>query len=112
MKTTVLLVISRTIESKWIKLRRSQKRPNSRTLTAVYDAILDDLVLPGTIIGKNMRVRLDGTNYIKVTLDKADQHLLEDRVSAIKAAYKLLTTREIEISFAQDPNYHSIPQVK
>ena len=35
----------------------NQKIPHSRTLTAVYDSILDDLLLPGFVIGKRMRVR-------------------------------------------------------
>ena len=91
LKTVVLLVSTRTIESRWIKFRKSQKRPNSRTLSAVYDSILDDLVLPGIIIGKNTRVRLDGSKFTKVVLDRADQPFLEDRVNAIRAAYKLLT---------------------
>ena len=110
LKTSVLLVASRTIDSRWIKFRKSQKRPYNRTLTSVYESILDDLVLPGIIIGKNTRVRLDGTSYIKVTLDKADQHLLEDKVPSIKAAYKLLTTRDIEITFGQDPTYYTSRQ--
>jgi small subunit ribosomal protein S7e len=93
LKTVVLFVSTRTIESRWIKFRKSQKRPDSRTLSAVYDAILDDLVLPGTIIGKNTRVRLDGSRFTKIILDRADQPFLEDRVNAIRAAYKLLTTR-------------------
>jgi small subunit ribosomal protein S7e len=93
LKTVVLFVLTRTIESRWIKFRKSQKRPNSRTLSAVYDAILDDLVLPGTIIGKNTRVRLDGSRFTKIILDRVDQPFLEDRVNAIRAAYKHLTTR-------------------
>ena len=112
LKTVVLLVSTRTIESRWIKFRKSQKKPNSRTLTAVYDAILDDLLLPSIIIGKNTRVRLDGSSFTKIVLDRNDQPFLEDRVAAIKAAYKKLTTRDIEISFAQDHSYYTIPNPK
>ena len=112
LKTTVLVVASRTIESRWIKFRKSQKRPNSRTLSAVYDAILDDLLLPSIILGKNTRVRLDGSSFTKIVLDRNDQPFLEDRVAAIKAAYKSLTTRDIEISFSQDHTYYTIPQAK
>lgn len=115
LKTTVLLVVARTIQSRWIKvialvtqLRKSQKRPHSRTLTAVHEAILDDLVLPSSIVGKRQRVRLDGSSYLKVTLDKVDAHLMEDRVNAIRAAYKLLTTKLIEIDFAQEPTYYTL----
>jgi small subunit ribosomal protein S7e len=119
LRATVLLVVSRTIQSRWIKvlcwitqLRKSQKRPHSRTLTAVHEAILDDLVLPSSIVGKRQRVRLDGSSYLKVSLDKVDAHLMEGRVNAIKAAYKLLTNKVIEIDFASDPTYYTLKQIK
>ena len=38
----------------------------SRTLTAVHDAMLDDLVYPAEIVGKRIRVKLDGSRIIKV----------------------------------------------
>ena len=39
---------------------------NSRTLTAVHDAILEELVYPSEIVGKRTRVKLDGSKLIKV----------------------------------------------
>merc|ERR1711926_35819 len=38
-----------------------QKRPRSRTLLAVHNSILDDLVYPAEIVGKRIRIRLDGS---------------------------------------------------
>jgi len=52
----------------------------SRTLTAVHDAILDDLVFPAEIVGKRTRVKLDGTKLIKVHLDRSQQTNIEHKV--------------------------------
>lgn len=53
---------------------------NSRTLTSVYDAILEDLVFPAEIVGKRIRVKLDGSQLIKVHLDKNQQTTIEHKV--------------------------------
>jgi small subunit ribosomal protein S7e len=95
LKKTVLLLSARRIQSRWVKENRKLQRPNSRTLTAVYSAILDELLLPGIIIGHRIRVRLDGSSFSKIILDKSEQHFLEDRVGAIRAAYRKLTNRDI-----------------
>ena len=62
--------------------RQKQKRPRSRTLVAVHDAILDDLVYPAEIVGKRIRFRLDGTRLFKVHLDKNQQTNIEHKVSS------------------------------
>jgi small subunit ribosomal protein S7e len=77
LKTTVLLVAARNIQSRWVKKNRTQKRPFSRTLTNVQESLLNELLLPGVIINDRVRVRLDGTQVRKVTLDKTEQHFLE-----------------------------------
>merc|ERR1711977_199414 len=59
-----VLVAQRRILPKPTRKSRNalkQKRPRSRTLTSVHEAILDDLVFPAEIVGKRMRVKLDGT---------------------------------------------------
>ena len=64
----VLIVGQRTILGKSFK--RNQKTtgplPRSRTLTAVQDAILDDIVYPTEIVGKRTRYRLDTSKVLKV----------------------------------------------
>jgi len=66
LKTSVLFIAKRNIQSKWVKTHKSQMKPRSRTLTAVHEGILDDLVLPGTIIAKRIRCRIDGSKFYKV----------------------------------------------
>lgn len=42
------------------------QRPRSRTLTAVHDAMLEDVVVPAEIVGKRVRFRIDGSKIMKV----------------------------------------------
>lgn len=60
----------------------------SRTLTAVHDAILEDLVFPSEIVGKRIRVKLDGSRLIKVHLDKAQQNNVEHKVNKFTLLYR------------------------
>eukprot|EP01097_Dermamoeba_algensis_P005429 TRINITY_DN3451_c0_g1_i2.p1 TRINITY_DN3451_c0_g1~~TRINITY_DN3451_c0_g1_i2.p1 ORF type:complete len:184 (+),score=46.71 TRINITY_DN3451_c0_g1_i2:67-618(+) len=72
----VVIVGQRRILKKPSKTDRNplkQKRPRSRTLTAVHDALLDDLVYPTDITGKRTRYRLNGSVQYKVYLDKKEQ---------------------------------------
>lgn len=84
-----------------MKVKNKQKRPRSRTLTAVHDAILEDLVFPAEIVGKRIRIRLDGTRLIKVHLDKNQQTNIEHKKGTFAAVYKKLTGKEVTFEFPE-----------
>lgn len=102
-KHVVLIARRRILPKPTRKMKNppKQKRPMSRTLTAVHDAILEDLVYPAEIVGKRIRVRLDGSRLIKVHLDKAQQTNIEHKVETFAAVYKKLTGKEVNFEFRE-----------
>merc|ERR1712107_808044 len=76
-----------------------QKRPRSRTLMAVHNSILDDLVYPAEIVGKRIRIRL-GSRLFKVHLDKTQQTNIEHKTDTF-ASDKKLTGKEVTFEFPE-----------
>jgi len=96
----VVIIAQRTILGK--KFARSKKnkgpRPRSRTLTAVQNALIEDLVYPTEIVGKRTRVKLDG-KVMKVFLDPKDQVQVETKLETFAAVYKQLTNKDVTFEF-------------
>ncbi|CAI0437852.1 unnamed protein product [Linum tenue] len=63
-KDVILIATRRIVRPP--KKGSAAQRPRSRTLTAVHEAMLEDIVMPAEIIGKRTRYRLDGTKIMKV----------------------------------------------
>uniref|UniRef100_G1Q143 40S ribosomal protein S7 n=1 Tax=Myotis lucifugus TaxID=59463 RepID=G1Q143_MYOLU len=102
----VVLIAQRRILPKPTRKSRTKnepKRPRSSTLTAVHDAILEDLVFPREIVGvgKRIRVKLDCSWLIKVHLDKAQQNNVEHKVETFSGVYKKLTVKEDNFEFVE-----------
>jgi small subunit ribosomal protein S7e len=80
---------------------QTQKRPQSRTLTAVHDAILSDLVYPVEIVGKRLRTREDGSKVLKVVLDEKERGGVDYRLDTYSEVYKRLTGKGVNFEFPQ-----------
>ncbi|EDV23455.1 expressed hypothetical protein [Trichoplax adhaerens] len=102
--SSVVIVAQRRILKKPTRKQRKSKqpRPRSRTLTAVHDSILEDLVFPSEIIGKRTLVRIDGSRLIKVYLEEKERQNLEHKKEAFVAAYKRLTGKDVHFEFHKD----------
>jgi hypothetical protein len=102
----VLIVASRRIlprpkRSNRSRTSQTQKRPRSRTLTAVHDAILTDLVYPVEIVGKRLRTREDGSKILKVVLDEKERGGVDYRLDTYTEVYKRLTGKGVNFEFPQ-----------
>jgi len=74
-------------------------RPRSRTLTAVHEATLSDIVFPTEIVGKRVRVSQDGNKLLKVLLDPKDQVTLETKLETFQKVYRTLTKKTVAFEF-------------
>nr|ACV20964.1 small subunit ribosomal protein 7 [Mononchoides sp. RS5441] len=83
------------------RFAEKQKRPRSRTLTAVHEAMLNDIVYPAEVVGKRTRVKLDGKRIIKVHLDKAQQTNVEHKIDTFSSVYKHLTGKDVVFEFPE-----------
>ena len=97
----VVFIAQRTILSK--NYRRAHKfqgkRPLAYTLTAVHNAIIDDLVYPCECVGKHTHISCTNGNYIKVFLGAQGQQEVENKLPALSTIYRKLTSKNIQFEF-------------
>ena len=77
------------------KSRKQQKRPRSRTLTVVHDAILEDLVFPTEIVGKRVRYLVGGGKIGKVYLDSKDSNAVDYKLDSFQQLYTKMTGKQV-----------------
>jgi small subunit ribosomal protein S7e len=81
---------------------RGKKAPRDRTLTAVYQAALEDVLYPSTIVGLRTRFPKGNSRVFKVQVDPLDKEHIDYKSQAVSAAYKQLTGRRLVIEFPQN----------
>ncbi|EEU05476.1 Rps7bp [Saccharomyces cerevisiae JAY291] len=84
--------------------RQVQKRPRSRTLTAVHDKVLEDMVFPTEIVGKRVRYLVGGNKIQKVLLDSKDVQQIDYKLESFQAVYNKLTGKQIVFEIPSQTN--------
>merc|ERR1711862_350911 len=102
-KSHVVFVANRKILDKDCAKRGAKNRPRSRTLTAVHDAILEDVVGPTEVVGKRLHIGVDGSRLLKVHLDPKDKDKenVDAKLVTFQAVYKALTNKDAVFMFPQ-----------
>ncbi|XP_010524351.1 PREDICTED: 40S ribosomal protein S7-2-like [Tarenaya hassleriana] len=75
------------------------QRPRTRTLTAVHEATLEDVVFPAEIVGKRIRFRLDGSKIQKVFLDTKERNNTEYKLETMMGVYRKLTGKDVVFEY-------------
>lgn len=97
----VIIPAKKTIDGKIYRKYRGTKVPRDRTLTAVYDSYLDDIIYPATLIGKRIRYPKGKGRQFKIFVDPLDKEIINYKVQAITACYKSITNRELQVDFPE-----------
>ncbi|RZB46511.1 40S ribosomal protein S7, partial [Glycine soja] len=69
------------------------QRPRTRTLTAVHDAMLEDVVYPAEIVGKRARYRIDGSKIMK------ERNNTEYKLETFSGVYRKLTGKDVVFEY-------------
>ena len=97
----VIFIAQRTILSK--NYARAHKfsgvRPHAYTVTAVHDAIIDDLIYPCECVGKHTKISPDCGKVVKVFLGAQGQQEVENKLDAFTSVYKKLTSKNLVFEF-------------
>merc|ERR1712061_979810 len=96
-----VFVANRTILDKNFRRKGLKVRPRTRTLTAVHESIMEDIVGPTEIFGKRTRISVDGSKLMKIALDPKDKDKenVEAKLETFSAVYKKLTNKEASFGF-------------
>lgn len=96
-KDVVLIATRRIVRPP--KKGSAVQRPRTRTLTAVHEAMLEDIVCPAEIVGKRIRYRVDGTKVIKILLDPKAKNETGNKLETFAGVYRKLSGKDVVFEY-------------
>ena len=96
-----LIPAKKRVNGKLYRRYRGTKVPRDKTLSAMFDSYLEDLLYPATIIGKRIRYPKGKSRQFKVLVDPTDKDSIEYKIPSITACYKALTNRPLVVEFPE-----------
>ena len=93
----VIIPAKKRINGNLYQKYQGTKVPRDKTLSAIFDGYLDDLVYPATIVGKRIRFPKGKVRHFKVQIDKIDKEVIDYKIPSITACYKALTNRDLQV---------------
>lgn len=99
----VIVHAKRTMIDKDFKRKGLSTRPRSRTLTAVHEALLDDIIAPHQISAKTTRISTDGHRVMTVVIDAKgkDRAVAQEKLDTYAAAYLKLANKHAVFQLEQ-----------
>lgn len=97
----VLIPNRKRVNGNLYRRYQGTKVPRDKTLTAVFDAYLEDLLFPAIIVGKRIRFPQGKSRQFKVIVDGVDKEKMGYKVPAIVNCYKALTNRSLHVDFTE-----------
>lgn len=106
--SVVVMVAQRKITKRPHDVYKLQRVQRSRTSTAVFESILNDLIYPCDVVGRRWRYRTGGSKIMKVFLDARDRKKVESRLAVLTNVYKQLTHRAVSFGFMWNPKLQQV----
>ncbi len=75
------------------------RRPRARSLAEVQRNLLEDIAYPVPIVGRRIRVRVDGSQHQRIFLDAKEKNNYETKLKTFSAIYRKLTGKRVSYEF-------------
>jgi len=87
------------------------KRARSFTLTAVHDAIIEDIVYPAEIVGRRVHFKQDGSRVMQIFFDEKHREITTPKLPTFAALARRLTGRAVSFGYMSNPALQQVTYI-